>query len=266
MSFDLQSITTGRVDLPPRVIVLGTPKVGKSTFGCGAPNCIALPVKGEEGVDDLECAKFPTARTLDDVISALVTLCEQQHSYRFLMIDSTSTLEPLVWDVVCREVGDKNGKPCKHIEEVQGGYGKGYTTALAYWRRITDALDYLRRERGVGCILTGHVKVKVFNDPLAEPYDQFQWDIQQAAASALMKWADVILFCRFQQYTRTLEDTGKDGKTPDKVRASGSGERRLYTQERPAHPGGGRGVYGRLAYELPLSWEAWTAAVKDAAK
>jgi hypothetical protein len=34
MAFDLASITTGRVDLPPRIIILGTPKVGKSTFGC----------------------------------------------------------------------------------------------------------------------------------------------------------------------------------------------------------------------------------------
>lgn len=265
MAFDLSSITTGRVDLPPRIIILGTPKVGKSTFGCSAPDVIALPIKGEEGVDDLDCAKFPTCPTFDDVISALASLAEGEHKYRYVMLDSTSTLEPMIWDAVCREVGDKNGRPCSQIELVGGGYGKGYASALSYWRRITDTLDYLRRERGMGCILTGHVKVKVFNDPLVDPYDQFQWDVHQQAASCLLKWADVILFARHAQYTRTLEDTGK-GKNPDRVRASGTGERRLYTQERPAHPGGGRGVYGRLPYEIPLSWADWMAAVSAASK
>lgn len=266
MAFDLKSISTGRVDLPPRIIILGTPKVGKSTFGCSAPGVIAIPIKGEEGVDDMDCAKFPTAKTFDDVLAALGTLCEEEHPYKYVMLDSASTLEPMVWDLVCREVGDKSGKPVGNIELVGGGYGKGYTAALQYWRQIMHTLDYLRTNKGVGSIITGHVKVKVFNDPLAEPYDQFQWDIQQVAASALMKWADVILFARFQQYTRTLEDTGRDGKTPDKVRASGSGDRKLYTQERPAHPGGARGIYGHVPYELPLSWAAWTAAVAAAAK
>lgn len=265
MAFDLKSISSGRVDLPPRIIILGTPKVGKSTFGCSAPNAIAIPIKGEEGVDDLECAKFPTAKTFEDVLAALGTLCEEEHQFKYVMLDSTSTLEPMIWDTVCREIGDKNGKACRNIELVGGGYGKGYTAALEYWRKITDTLDYLRTHKGVGCILTGHVKVKVFNDPLAEPYDQFQWDIQQAAASTMCKWADVILFARFQQYTRILEDTGSKN-TPDKVRASGSGERKLYTQERPAHPGGARGVFGRIPYELPLSWADWMAAVAAVAK
>lgn len=257
MAFDLTSITSGKVDLPPRIIILGTPKIGKSTFGGSAPDVVAIPIKGEEGVDDIACAKFPTCRTFDDVCAALGTLAEGDHKFRYVMLDSSSTLEPMIWDVTCREIGDKNGRPCGNIELVGGGFGKGYTSALTYWRRITETLDYLRSERHMGCIITGHVKVKVFNDPLVDPYDQFQWDIHQQASSCLLKWADAILFARYQQYTRTLEDAGK-------VRASGSGERKLYTQERPAHPGGGRGAYGRLPYELPLAWADWQAAVQAA--
>jgi len=40
----------------------------------------------------------------------------------------------------------------------------------------------------------------------------------------------------------------------------------LFTQKRPGHPGGGRGVYGRLPYKLPLSWEAFTNAASEAAQ
>ena len=41
-------------------------------------------------------------------------------------------------------------------------------------------------------------------------------------------------------------------------------ERKLFTQGRPAHPGGGRGVYGRLEYEIDLTYESFMAAVKAA--
>jgi len=41
-------------------------------------------------------------------------------------------------------------------------------------------------------------------------------------------------------------------------------ERVLYTQKRPAHPGGGRGVYGHLPYELPFDYHTWRAAIKAA--
>lgn len=265
MAFNLASISSGRVDLPPRIIILGTPKVGKSTFGASAPNVIALPIRGEEGIDDFDCAKFPAAQTYEDVMEAIGTLAENDHKFQYLMLDSSTAMEPLIHDIVCREVGDSKGKPCANIERVDGGYGKGYAHAASYWRKIMEGVDFLRTEKRMGFILTGHVKVKAFNDPLAEPYDQFQWDIHQQSASALQKWADVILFARHKQYTRTLDGTGV-GDKPDLVRAAGSGERCLYTQERPAHPGGGRGVYGRLPYELALSWDSWQNAVSTVNK
>ena len=42
------------------------------------------------------------------------------------------------------------------------------------------------------------------------------------------------------------------------------GQRFLFTQKRPAHPGGGRGIYGRLPYELPLDWSIFEKAIADA--
>jgi len=40
-----------------------------------------------------------------------------------------------------------------------------------------------------------------------------------------------------------------------------TGNRYLFTRKTPAHPGGGRGVYGQLPYELPLQWSAYSEAV-----
>ena len=37
-----------------------------------------------------------------------------------------------------------------------------------------------------------------------------------------------------------------------------------FTTECQAHPGGGRGPYGEIPYELPLSFEAFAQAVHNA--
>jgi len=138
-------------------------------------------------------------------------------------------------------------------------FSKGYEEAARVWDELTQGLDYLRKERGVGCVLIGHVRVRTFNDPLVTPYDRYEWDINQKAASLLTKWADCILFARMKSFT---SEEGKKGST--KTHAVGSGERCLYTQERPSHPGGGRGAYGRTEYELPLDYGKWVAAVARA--
>ena len=248
MAFDLASISCEARHLPPRVLLLGTPKVGKTTFAASAPGVVLLPIKGEEGADDMACAKFPTAHTYNDVIAALTTLATAEHNYQFIAIDSATALERLVWEHTCQTEDWKN------IEKP--GFGKGYATALSHWNRVIDGLDYLRNTRGMGCILIGHVKVKIFNDPQFEPYDTFIWDIKDNAASMITKWADCTLFARQKQFVKQVGD-GPQKET----HAVGSGERCLYTQERPAHPGGGRGVYGRLPYELPLNFTAWMDAV-----
>jgi hypothetical protein len=79
----------------------------------------------------------------------------------------------------------------------------------------------------------------------------------------LKRWADVILFCNTKV---SVKKEGED-TTFSKAKKRGydltHGQRFLYTQKRPAHPGGGRGIYGSLAYELPLSWTAFEEAVAE---
>jgi hypothetical protein len=248
MAFSLKDVTHEARHLPPRIILLGTPKVGKTTFAASAPGAILIPVKGEEGADDMTCAKFPTAHTLDDVMAALGTLATEPHEFQFVVIDSATALERLVWEATCK------AEQWPNIEKP--GYGKGYVCALSQWQKIMEALDWLRNNRGMGVILIGHVKSKVYNDPLLEPYDAFMWDIKDNAASAFIKWADCVLFARPRQFVKQVGDGLKT-----ETHAIGGGERCLFTQERPAHPGGGRGVYGRLPYELPLNFDAWAGAV-----
>lgn len=250
MTFDLSTIKRGAVELPPRIVLLGIEKIGKSTFASQFPNAVFLPIKGEEGIDALDVARFPTVTTYSECLEAIGTLYNEEHEFQTVVIDSVSTLEPLIWQKVCEDDGGAPSivKACK-------GYGNGFTEALKHWRTITEGLDALRT-KGIGSILIGHVKVKQFNDPTAEPYDQYQFDIHDKASNLLYRWADSILFA-----TRKITSRGVE-KNDKATRGVAIGDNPiLYTRKQPAHPGGGRGSYGRLPYELPLNYDAFVEAI-----
>ena len=257
MAYDLKSVTCEVRCLPPRILLLGLPKVGKTTWAASAPGAILLPIKGEEGADEMRCAKFPTAQSYEDVCSALNALTKEQHDYQFVVIDSASALERLIWERAC-EIGCE-GKTYKKIDDF--GFGKGYSVAKTVWVDFINRLDVLRNTRRMGSILIGHVAPRTFDDPLSAPYDEWVFNVHTTdkgggARDLLTQWADCILFAREKAYTKNV-DTEKD---PD-FKGIGSGERVLLTQKRPGHPGGGRNVYGRLPYELPLNFQAWMNAV-----
>jgi hypothetical protein len=251
---NLSQVTHGAIDRPARIILCGVEKIGKSTFASMSPKPVFIPVKGEEGIDALDVSRFPVCSTFDEVLAALGSLAEEDHDFKTVVIDSASTLEPLVWDAVCTE------HQVQSIEKVGGGFGKGYVEAVKKWRDLMACLDYLRDE-GMGSILITHVTVKTFTDPLTDSYDQYVIDINSKAQSALMRWSDCILFANSKTYTKTEKVGMKETK-----KGVMRDERVLFTQKRPGHPGGGRGVYGQLPYELPFDYEAWTEAINQTKK
>lgn len=269
MAFNLSSLSNEAAIKAPRILLLGTEKIGKTTFACGSRiengvvaevglnSPVVISVRGEEGANEFAVPKFPVAQSFGDVTEAIGSLYSESHDMRTAVIDSASALEPLIWDQLCRNAGASS------IEKVGGGYGKGYTEALGLWRELLDGLDALREVKNMSSIIIGHVKVKAVNNPDTDSYDAYQMDIHEKAANLLFRWADLILFANVKVVVKK-EDTG----FKDKARALdvSHGQRFLYTQKRPSHPGGGRGVYGRLPYEMPLDWASFQEAVANVYK
>ena len=255
---NLQSIKQGAQLRAPRIVLLGVEKIGKSTFAAGADRPIFLPIRQEEGVDDLDVAKFPTLQNFNQVREALGTLAKEDHDFKTVVIDSASALEPIIYGDVCET------EKAASIEKVGGGYGKGYTEALSRWRELMQALDYLREHKNMACILIGHVDIKKFDDPLNDSYDQFTFALNSKASAALFRWADFIGFANTKTYVK--KEQAGFGAEKGKARDSGNGQRFLFCQKSPAFPAGGRGPYGRLSADLPLDWSTFTEAVAAASK
>lgn len=230
MAISLASISRDPVVAPPRVLVYGPHKVGKTTFGASAPSPIVVPT--EEGIGHLPVAHFPLLQTFQEVTEALGSLLHEPHEFVTMVLDSLDWLEPIIW----RRTAERGGK--KDIEDF--GYGKGYMSALDDWRIIMDLMNRIRMERSMAIVLLAHAQVKRFDDPSNEPYDRYQIKLHDRASALIEEWADAILFLN-HRVAIAKDDVGFNKKV---ARGVGSGERILYTEERPAFKAGNR-------YSLP---------------
>lgn len=267
MSFDLASISNETRLRAPRIVLLGVEKIGKSSFAADSSKPVFIPINGEEGIDDIRLSKFESGQTVDqfpvcnsydDVKECFNTIWNDEHNFQTIVIDSASSLEPLIWQKACEDYNVKS------ISDVQGGYNKGREiVAVKKWREITDFLDAIRASKNMSSIIIGHVRVKRFDDPTAGSYDTYEFDLDKYATAHLIRWADAILFCNTKTIVKK-EDAGfgKDVKRGMDVSCD---QRFLYTQKRPAHPGGGRGVFGQLPYELLMDkdspFSSWVNAI-----
>lgn len=239
MSNLLDSITTGKRPQPPRIMIYGSEGVGKSSFAASAPNPVF--VQTEDGLSEIDTAMFPLCTAYAEVVDQLKAVRDGEHDFQTLCLDSLDWLERLVWDRVCADYGVKS------IEKADGGYGKGYTHALTYWREVVKLLNEIRSKRQMAIVLVAHAKVERFEDPEHPAYDRYQPRLHKAANSLVCEWADAVLFA-----TRRMRIDSTTGKAAP-VGADG-GERVIRTNGSPAFNAKNR--YS-LPVEMPLSWTAF---------
>ena len=141
----LQNVIKGRQPVPPRLMIYGSEGVGKSTFAANAPK--AVFIQTEDGLSEIDCARLPLVGSFEELLTQLKAIRDEEHDYQTLCLDSLDWTERLVWDRVCADYG------VKCIEKADGGYGKGYTHALTYWRQIIALLNEIRAKRNMAVVL-----------------------------------------------------------------------------------------------------------------
>ncbi len=246
----LQAIEKGRQPKPPRLLIYGTEGVGKSTCAAGSPKPIFIQT--EDGLDQIDCDRFPLAKRLDDVWQAIDAIAGEQHDYRTLVIDSADWLEQLIWDELCRRDNVKS------IEQVAGGYAKGYTLALGVWRELIARLDAVRLNRKMAILLLAHSKVEKFEDPESSPYDRYSPRLHKHAAALVCEWCDAVLFAT-RKFRTQSEDSGFGRKrtTAQPIGRDG-GDRVLRCIGGPTCIAKNRYA---MPEEIPLSWSAIVEAI-----
>ena len=234
-------IERGKQQSPPRLFIYGTEGIGKSSLAASTPAPIF--VQTEDGLGQIECDRFPLATSFDEAYQALVDLEKEEHDYQTVVIDSLDWLERLIWDKVCTDFGVKS------IEEADGGYAKGYSYAINYWRRVVLALAKLRRNSML-VVLVAHAKIEKFKDPESAAYDRFSPRLHKLASSLITEWCDAVLFAT-RKFRTEKDGSGFNERTLAKPIGAEGGERILRCVGSPACVAKNR---FNLPAELPLSW------------
>lgn len=242
MAFDLKSISRNDNTAPPRIMVYGVEGIGKSTFAAGAPDPIFILT--EDGLGSLDVEHFPIAHSLEDVMEAIGTLYGQDHPYKTVVLDSLDWLEAIIH----REMEAKHD--AKDL-----AYGKGAMIAAQQWRDVLDGLNALRNEKQMTVILLAHNTIKRFDSPEVEPFDRYQPKLQERSNAVVREWADAVMFANY----KTIVKKDDVGFNKTVARGISSGERMLFTTERPAYMAKNR---YNLPDSIPLTWDAFANAIK----
>jgi hypothetical protein len=239
------SIKRGPQEDPPRLFVYGQEGIGKTTLAAGLPKVLFLTAEDGAGdlvLDRVELGSWTELRT------AIRELTADVQGYETVALDSTSALERLLHAHICEQAGAAS------IEDVQGGFGKGYTAAAEAWSELCWDLDVLRQRQRTAVVIIGHAEVKAFNDPTGPSFDRYQPRMHGKSAAILLQWSDIVLFAGWD----TTVKTGKRRvEATDKGKAV-SAVRRLYSTKDPAFDAKSR---LQLPAELDVSAKALMTAL-----
>lgn len=236
----LERVTTETKKEPPRLVVYGPPKVGKSTFCSEAPN--ALTIALEKGTKNIKTAKIDGVENYVEFGMLVNELLNTEHEYKTLVIDNITWLQNLIHKRVCEEDGVTS------IEKVQKGFGKGYKVAAEKFMFLLTQLDRLVEEKNMAVVFVGHSTVVDYVDTLGQDYKRQMIECHKDIAGLLEKWSDGILFATKRVFTRT-EDKGFGNS---QTKAAGGDERILICDNAPGALACNR--YG-LPSEIPLKWQ-----------
>lgn len=252
MAISLSSIRSMTADLPPRVLIYGTPGIGKTTLASEFPASVFLQLEdgtpGDVVINGWSKADLPNG--FPDVMEALEALYTEGHSFQTVVIDSVTELQRLVFAETCLR-GDDKGNSKANIEDF--GYGKGYVYAQRVASEILDALHALRRDRGMTVVLLAHSKVERFDDPETASYDRYELDLHDKLAGMIERDMDAILLLK-KPVTVLKEDQGFN---KERARADGGNAVWIHTAGRPAFIAKNRyGMPDKIQYQRGAGYTA----------
>lgn len=222
-------VITGRVAKPRKIVLYGVAGIGKNTWAAGAPN--PLFIQTEEGSEDIGVARLPMRRTLTELQKDIRDVLLEDHKYMTLVVDTADGIETLIHSSVATGKGEET------IADIS--YGRGYNAALVDLQKILFMLDKIRDVRGMTVIMLAHAKIARFEDPANEAYDRYSLQMHYKAAAEVMGWADEVLFANYKTFVRKTEQGFRERNV-----AVGTGERFIFTQERPSY-------YAKNRLDLP---------------
>lgn len=232
------AISKGKQAAPVRAVIYGCEGIGKSTLAAQLPDPLFFDLEG--GTNELDVARIEQANSWRMFMDELDWLYANPEVCKTVVIDTADRAQELAENHLLAQYSAQS------IEQIGGGFGKGYTALLELWRKdLIGRLDSLTA-RGLNVVMLAHAVMRKMENPEDPPYDRWELNLQKKIAPAVRAWADLLLFCNWEVFV--VEENGK-------ARAKGAAKRVMYAQHRPTFDAKNRyGLPEKMAMEYsPLA-------------
>lgn len=190
---------------PPRLVLYGQPKVGKTSFASKAPNPILLQT--EDGAAGLRIPKIPETpcKSWAEIMTSLRVILKEEHDRQSLIIDTLDRCEQLAQEHVLKDAF--GGNKDKYM-----AYYKGPMMAGEMISEILSALDYIRERRKMNIILIAHDGLQQGANALGDDFKKWAPNLSKYAWNRVRDWADQIGHCQsnFKVVDGKAKELGKD--------------------------------------------------------
>jgi len=191
----LNKAITGRISRPQKIVIYAPEGFGKTTLASQFPRPLFFDLEG--GTAQIDCLRLTTAElpnmasidaAIEEVARGGKAVCST------LVIDTADWMEETASVELCDQHKVKN------LEEVGGGFGKGYTYLTNRMSLTLDKLDAVIRS-GIHVVLLAHASIIKFEPPDGvAAFDRYELKLykdrknSKGTASLLKEWADALLF------------------------------------------------------------------------
>lgn len=250
---ELKDLITKPKINPPRIVLYGPHKIGKTSFAMNAPNPLILAFE-----DGLDYIKKPDGtppdmvdcrNDYDKAVKTIEALYNSDHDFKTVVIDTADWMEQALFNKLCKIHNTKS-----IIDNEKGSpfsYGRGIDLARNELGYMLDGLSALRNDKGMAIIILAHSQIRTVDDPTNASFDQHVLKMNQKIASKILEWSDCILFAN----NKVFAENGK----------ATASARMLFTDISHMHTGGNR---FKLPPELPFTetgaWQAFIEAYSKA--
>lgn len=235
---------------PPRIVLVGEPGIGKTTFAASAPGVCIVPT--EDGALGVNVPKLPRrgkCQSYDDVRRALDTLLRGKHGYKWVAIDTLNGVVDLCAQMVCeRDFG--GAWESRKGQEGFNAWGRGDKAVAQEMREVLDICDQLQQECNIGIILLAHEGLHKQGNALGADFQKIGASLNKHSWSLVCGWADQVGYA-----SRDVRATTREGERQAKASMIGR-ERWVIFEGGPAID-----AKARVGYEMPerilLGWDEY---------
>jgi len=188
------------LDRPVIVTICGDSGLGKTTLAATFPRPIVI--RAEDGLQaipgDLRPDAFPLIHKVDDLWLQIMSLLQEKHDYKTVVIDSVTALERLFM----AHIVETDPKKPASINQALGGYGAGLQAVAALHQRVRKACGLLNERLGMNIVFVAHAETETIELPDTDAYTRYSLRLGKKSVAPYVDDSDVVAFLKLETFTK----------------------------------------------------------------